>query len=219
MNQTIPIRSHTAAVWRQLKPVLAKNEPGRESDTGKIKYGNGFSAWADLPYSSEPDVKGVGRTMHPTPGTPVHAVAAALDVDLTGANNGIRFTAGTAGGAGNSISVQFVGGGITIDVSVSDEHIQVAYEPGTSTATAVIAAINASGPAAALVTASNIPGSDGSGTIPTGGTAITNLAGGSDATTAPAGKELYDEDFRYLAIAEVTPTSTTGWMKSAIAAL
>jgi len=45
------------------------------------------------------------------------------------------------------------------------------------------------------------------------------LAGGVDATTAKKGEELFDDDYRYLAVADVTVSSTSGWKTSPLTAL
>lgn len=47
----IQIRKGTAAEWIAANPVLAAGELGLETDTGKIKGGNGSTAWSSLPYS------------------------------------------------------------------------------------------------------------------------------------------------------------------------
>lgn len=47
----IRIRRDTAANWTTNNPVLEDSEPGRETDTGKIKYGDGTTHWNDLAYS------------------------------------------------------------------------------------------------------------------------------------------------------------------------
>lgn len=41
-----------AAEWAAENPVLLKDEPGVEEDTGSWKFGDGHTAWNDLPYSS-----------------------------------------------------------------------------------------------------------------------------------------------------------------------
>jgi len=46
------INTKTAATWSSTNPVLAEGEVGHESDTGKIKVGNGSTAWASLSYTS-----------------------------------------------------------------------------------------------------------------------------------------------------------------------
>lgn len=47
----IQIRKGTASLWASVNPVLAEGELGLETDTGKIKGGNGVDAWSALPYS------------------------------------------------------------------------------------------------------------------------------------------------------------------------
>lgn len=44
------VRNDTAANWAATNPVLAAGEPGLETDTGRVKFGNGTSNWAALPY-------------------------------------------------------------------------------------------------------------------------------------------------------------------------
>ncbi len=57
---TIKFRRGTAAQWASSNPVLASGEPGFETDTGKIKFGNGTSAWATLPYGGGGTTTGGG---------------------------------------------------------------------------------------------------------------------------------------------------------------
>lgn len=47
-------RTDTAANWTSANPVLALNEHGWESDTGKFKIGDGATAWASLAYWTAP---------------------------------------------------------------------------------------------------------------------------------------------------------------------
>jgi len=51
---TIKLRRDTAAAWAAANPVLALAEPGLETDTNSIKYGNGVTAWNSLPYAGIP---------------------------------------------------------------------------------------------------------------------------------------------------------------------
>ena len=46
----IQIRADTAANWASENPTLLANEIGRETDTGKIKIGDGTTAWTSLAY-------------------------------------------------------------------------------------------------------------------------------------------------------------------------
>jgi lysophospholipase L1-like esterase len=53
MAQRIQLRRGTAAEWTAANPVLAVGEPGVERDTGRLKLGDGVTAWATLPYASQ----------------------------------------------------------------------------------------------------------------------------------------------------------------------
>jgi hypothetical protein len=50
MTTRIQLRRDTALRWTSVNPVLAAGEPAFESDTGKVKVGDGITAWASLPY-------------------------------------------------------------------------------------------------------------------------------------------------------------------------
>ena len=51
MAQQIQLRKDTAANWVSSNPTLAQAEVGVEVDTGKVKIGDGATAWTSLPYS------------------------------------------------------------------------------------------------------------------------------------------------------------------------
>ena len=48
---TIKLRRDTTANWETLNPVLSLAEPGLDTDLNAVKYGDGVTAWNDLPYS------------------------------------------------------------------------------------------------------------------------------------------------------------------------
>ena len=52
MATQIRLRRDTAANWTASNPVLALGEPGIETNTRKIKYGDGTTAWTALAYSA-----------------------------------------------------------------------------------------------------------------------------------------------------------------------
>ena len=52
MTTRIKLRRDTAANWTLNNPILAAGEPGLETDTGKTKYGDGATHWADLSYAT-----------------------------------------------------------------------------------------------------------------------------------------------------------------------
>ena len=49
-NAVIRLRRDTAANWTSGNPVLALGEPGYETDTKKLKVGDGTTAWTSLAY-------------------------------------------------------------------------------------------------------------------------------------------------------------------------
>jgi Major tropism determinant N-terminal domain len=49
---TIKIRRDTAANWTANNPVLTTGEPGLETDTKKLKFGDGSTAWNSLAYAT-----------------------------------------------------------------------------------------------------------------------------------------------------------------------
>jgi hypothetical protein len=51
MTTRIKLRRDTATNWTTTDPILAAGEPGLETDTGNIKYGDGTSRWNALDYS------------------------------------------------------------------------------------------------------------------------------------------------------------------------
>jgi len=52
MSSKIQLRRDTAANWTSTNPVLSQGEPGLETDTNKVKYGDGTTAWTSLEYAS-----------------------------------------------------------------------------------------------------------------------------------------------------------------------
>lgn len=48
----IEFRRGTASAWSSANPTLAAGEPGYETDTGKLKIGDGATAWNSLAYFS-----------------------------------------------------------------------------------------------------------------------------------------------------------------------
>lgn len=109
--------------------------------------------------------------------------AAALTTALAGANNDLLYTARTAGGQGDDITVAYVVAGtntpLTVNVSGTAITVNVATNgagAATSTAAQVEAAVEANADAAKLVTVASAPSNNGTGTVTA--MAATPLAGG-----------------------------------------
>lgn len=112
--------------------------------------------------------------------------AATLTTGVVASHNAITFTADAEGTDGNDITVALVdpsGNNISLQVSCTGTAISVRLATDgsgviTSTATLVIAAVNAHQAASALVTAANAGASNGSGVV--AAVAATALSGGKD---------------------------------------
>lgn len=52
MGSRIQLRRGKAAFWDSENPILHEGEPGLETDTRRVKYGDGVTHWRELPYSS-----------------------------------------------------------------------------------------------------------------------------------------------------------------------
>ena len=50
MSTKIQLRRDSAASWASVNPILAQGEPGAETDTGKLKIGDGVTRWNLLSY-------------------------------------------------------------------------------------------------------------------------------------------------------------------------
>jgi hypothetical protein len=84
----IQIRRGTASEWTSTNPTLASGELGAETDTNKIKCGNGSTAWNSLPYiAAEGDISGVtagtGLSGGGTSGTVTVSIDTSVTADLT----------------------------------------------------------------------------------------------------------------------------------------
>lgn len=55
----IQVRRGTASQWTSTNPVLASGEWGYETDTGKVKIGNGSTAWTSLGYTGSGTVTSI----------------------------------------------------------------------------------------------------------------------------------------------------------------
>jgi hypothetical protein len=71
MPVQIQLRKGTAAQWTAANPTLALGEPGAETDTGRIKCGDGATLWNALPYANAADI-----AAHSAVTTGVHGISA-----------------------------------------------------------------------------------------------------------------------------------------------
>jgi hypothetical protein len=83
----IQVRRGTAAQWTSANPTLAAGEWGYETDTNKVKIGNGSTAWNSLGYQGAGDIEGVtagtGLSGGGTSGTVTVSIDTSVTADLT----------------------------------------------------------------------------------------------------------------------------------------
>jgi hypothetical protein len=104
MSVQIQLRRGTASQWSTTNPILAQGEVGFETDTGKVKIGNGTNTWTSLNYFSGLSVSDVRSYF--SQGTGVTIVNGQISIgQAVGTNNnvvfntvqhnGLAFTSGT----------------------------------------------------------------------------------------------------------------------------
>jgi hypothetical protein len=84
----IQVRRGTASQWTSTNPTLAAGEFGFETDTNKLKCGNGATAWTSLAYiNNDGDITGVtagtGISGGGTSGTVTISIDTSVTADLT----------------------------------------------------------------------------------------------------------------------------------------
>jgi hypothetical protein len=116
----IQLRRGTAAQWTSANPTLAAGEQGWESDTNKLKIGNGSTAWNSLSYA----ITGAAGT--------VTSITAG-----TGLSGGTISTTGTI--AIDSTVATLTGTQTLTNKTFTDAKINLAIDPETASYTAVLA--------------------------------------------------------------------------------
>lgn len=106
MALKIQLRRGTAAEWTSANPVLMQGEMGVETDTLKVKLGNGTTAWTSLPYFTQ-GAKGDTGATGATGATGPRGLKG--DVGDTGPANTLTMGTVTTGPAGSSASATITG--------------------------------------------------------------------------------------------------------------
>lgn len=106
MALKIQLRRGTASEWTSANPVLMSGEMGVETDTLKVKLGNGSTAWASLPYFTQ-GVKGDTGATGAT--GPQGLKGDKGDIGETGPANTLTVGTVTTGAAGSNATVTITG--------------------------------------------------------------------------------------------------------------
>lgn len=96
---TLKLRRGTATDWTTANPILALAEPGLETDTLKLKMGDGVSSWTALPYLNASELANKADVGHTHTATDISNSTATGRSVLTAAD---AAAARTAIGAGTS---------------------------------------------------------------------------------------------------------------------
>lgn len=142
MRYQVQLARGTAAEWTAANPILADGEPGVETDTHKIKIGDGVTAWNSLAYSSGSGGEGGA--------TDLTAIVDTTTVTISSSTgNNAVLTAATATEAGVMSAAQAeklagieVGAGVTPTAATNAE-IATASETSTRTISPVQVALGA----------------------------------------------------------------------------
>lgn len=79
----IQVRRGTASQWTSTNPTLSSGEWGYETDTGKVKIGNGSTAWTSLGYTGAGDIEGVTAGTGISGGGTSGTVTVSIDTSVT----------------------------------------------------------------------------------------------------------------------------------------
>jgi hypothetical protein len=189
MANKIQVRRDTAANWTSTNPTLSQGEIGFETDTYKIKIGNGSSAWAALAYFSAAGLsaaQGITFVGDDSSGTRISdgetvqiKGAGTVTTSMTG---DILTITGTASGSNILTVVGDDSTGVTLN---SGETIKIAGGTGITTAVSGDVLTITGVPQATMT----FVGDDSTGTTLNNGETL-KIAGGTGITTAVSGDVL-----------------------------
>ena len=141
MTYQIQLRRDSAANWTAVNPVLAAGEPGLETDTGRLKYGDGVTHWNSLNYPTlystpTPASALTGTTLPPNIlNSSLTSVGTLTNLTvtntITGSISGNAATATTALAANSATSATSATSAGTATTLAGGSNLQLVYQTGT----------------------------------------------------------------------------------------
>lgn len=95
MRTRIKLRRDTAANWTENNPILALGEPGIETDSNRVKYGDGVTAWSSLAYAGSSGDSTIGSSREDTLETVFAMLINQSDFSTVKSTNGTNWTGRT----------------------------------------------------------------------------------------------------------------------------
>jgi hypothetical protein len=138
----IQVRRGTAAQWTSANPTLASGEWGFESDTGKVKIGNGSTAWNSLGYTGAGSVTSITAGTGLSGGTITATGTIAIDSTVATLTGSQAFTNKDLTSGTNTFptSLATLTGSETLtNKTLTDPKINLAFDAETASYTAILA--------------------------------------------------------------------------------
>ena len=120
MTWTIKLKRGTATEWTSGNPTLENGEPGYETDTGKIKYGDGSTAWTSLAYFTVSGAGGGGSYTDTSVDTHLNQSSATTGQVLSWDGSDYSWVAQSGGGGAAGVNSIIAGTGISVDQSTGN---------------------------------------------------------------------------------------------------
>jgi hypothetical protein len=138
----IQIRRGTAAQWTSTNPTLASGEQGFETDTGKMKIGNGSTVWNSLAYIGAGTVTSITAGTGLSGGTITATGTIAIDSTVATLTGTQALTNKDLTGTGNTFPTSLAtltGTETFTNKTLTDAKINLAFDAETASYTAVLA--------------------------------------------------------------------------------
>ena len=143
MTSVIQIKRGTASAWTSANTVLAAGEVGFETDTKKMKVGDGSTAWTSLTYTvTDGDISAVTAGTGLSGGGNSGAVTLAVDTATVATLTGTQtLTNKTIDAASNTLTgvTTLTGTETLTNKTLTDPKINLSFDPETASYTAVLA--------------------------------------------------------------------------------